>query len=389
MKILEITPIVVSSGENPRSATGFGPNWTFVKIATDEGLVGYGESFVTGRSDALVTLIGEMGQGLIGQDSSRILRLWTQIYRGARYPLGVDGMAVLSAIELALWDLAGKRAGLPVHRLVGGRTRDWVEVYASGIYINGANDLEEGVQSAREHGFRAIKFNPHPKESDATIQEWRSSLLERVERVRSAAGDETGVALDYHGRDLSPSSAMGLLRDLEPYRLLFLEEPALSNNVGSLLRVRNASRIPIAAGERCISRESAREVIEKEAVDYFQPEITACGGFSEVLLMARWAELHHIAIWPHHAGSFLSLVIGAQVAAATTNFGMMECNIRIDHSRAQELFPGFSGPENGRLSIPDTPGWGLDLDEEAAKRYPAKPFTRASHWSADGSVSYK
>lgn len=389
MKILEVTPIVVSSGENPRSATGFGPNWTFVKIATDEGLVGYGELFVTGRSDTLVTLIGEMGQALVGEDSSRILHLWTQVYRGVRYPLGVDGMAVLSGMELALWDLAGKRAGLPVHRLVGGRTRDWVEVYASGTYINRADDLEEGVQLAREHGFRALKFNPHPKGSDATRQEWRSSLLERVERVRSAAGEEMGLALDYHGRDLSPAPAVDLLRDLEPYRLLFLEEPALSNNVDSLVRVRDASRIPIAAGERCITRESAREVIEKEAIDYFQPEITACGGFAEVLMMAGWAELHHITIWPHHAGSFLSLVIGAHVAAATTNFGMLECNIRIDHPRARELFPGFSGITNGRLSIPDAPGWGLELDEEAAKRYPAQPFMRANHWSADGSVSYR
>lgn len=389
MKIIEITPIVVSSGESPHSSTGFGPNWTFVKIATDEDLVGYGELFITGRSDTLVTLIGEMRQLLIGQDSSRILHLWTQIYRGARYPLGVDGMAVLSGIELALWDLAGKRANLPVHQLVGGHTRDWVEVYASGIYINGADNLEEGVQRAREHGFRALKFNPHPKASGGTVHEWRSSLLERVERVRTEAGEEIGLALDYHGRDLSPALAVDLLRDLEPYRLLFLEEPALSNNVDSLVRVKSASRIPIAAGERCISRESAREVIEKEAVDYFQPEITACGGFAEVLTMARWAELHHITIWPHHAGSFLSLVIGAHVAAATTNFGMMECNIHIDHSRARELFPGFSKIENGRLSLPDAPGWGLELDEEAAKYYPAQPFARQNHWSADGSVSYQ
>jgi len=389
MEILSVKPIVVNSGANPRSSTGFGPNWTFVKIVTDENLVGYGELFVTGRSDTLVTLIREMGQSLIGQDSSRILHLWTQIYRGARYQLGVDGMAVLSGIELALWDLAGKRVGLPVHQLVGGRTRDWVEVYASGTYINGANDLEEGVQRAREHGFRALKFNPHPKASSATRHEWRNSLLNRVERVRTAAGDEMGLALDYHGRDLSSAPAVGLLRDLESYRLLFLEEPTLCNNVDSLVRVKSVSRIPIAAGERSISRENVKEVIEKEAVDYFQPEITACGGFAEVLKMAGWAEMHHITIWPHHAGSFLSLVIGAHVAAATTNFGMMECNIHIDHPRARELFPGFSKIDSGRLMLPSGPGWGLNFDEEAAKRYPSKPFVRATHWASDGSVSYK
>ncbi len=387
MKILDIVPIVVSSGPNPRSATGFGPNWIFIKISTSEGLVGYGEVFPTGRTETSIALIGEMAQVLIGQDSSRILHLWAQVYRGARYPLGVDGMAILSGIELALWDLAGKRCHLPVHRLLGGNTRDWVELYASGVYLNGADNLTQGVDRALADGFQSLKFNPHPKVG-GSIQEWRSAFLKRVDLVRSTAGEEIGIALDYHGRQLSPALVIDLLRDLEPYHLLFLEEPALSDNIDSLVQVRNASRIPIAAGERCISRERAREMVEKEAVDYFQPEITACGGFAEVLKMAAWAELHHITVWPHHAGSFLSLVIGAHVAAATTNFGMLECNIRLDHPVAHELFSGSLKIENGRLLIPDGPGWGLEFDEEAARRYPAQSFARANHKSMDGSAAY-
>jgi galactonate dehydratase len=389
MKILEIIPHLVNTGPNPRSASGFGPNWTFVKITTDEGLTGWGEVFVTGRSETAQALVQEMGTLLVGQDSSRIRHLWNCIYRGARYPLGVDGLAALSGIELALWDLAGKRSGLPVHRLVGGRTREYVELYASGVYLNGAPELSEGMALAREHGFRCVKFNPHPKGGALSPGAWREALLKRVREVREMAGEEMDIALDYHGRDLSPARVVELLADLEPYRPLFVEEPALSNHIASLARVRRASRLPIAAGERCITRERVRTLLETEAVDYFQPEITACGGFAEALRFADWAELHHITVWPHHGGSMLALVIGAHLAASVSNFGMLECNIRLDHAVARELFAPWPQITDGRLSLPTGPGWGIEPDEAAMQRHPPRPFSRPSHEEADGAVGYQ
>lgn len=388
MKILEIIPLSVNSGPNPRTASGFGPNWTYVKITTDEGLVGYGEVFPTGRDEAVAALVREMAALLEGQDSGRILHLWTRVYRGARYPLGVDGFAALSGIELALWDLAGKRSGLPVHRLFGGPTRKEVKLYASGVYLNGAASLEAGVDRAREHGFRCVKFNPHPQGSAETSQAWKHGLLGRVRTVREAAGDDMDMALDYHGRDLSPARVIELLPDLEPYGPLFVEEPALSNHIESLARVREASRIPVAAGERCITRERVRALIEREAVDYFQPEITACGGFAETVRFSAWAELHHITVWPHHGGSPLALTIGAHLAATVTNFGMLECNIRLDHPVGRELFPGWPAIAGGRMPVPEGPGWGLDLDEAAAQRHPAQPFSRTSREEPDGSAGY-
>lgn len=389
MKITEVCPFVVNRGPNPKTSTGFGPNWVFVKIRTDEGIEGVGEAFPTGRALTTEAAIKDFARLIDGKDPGRVLHLWNTLYRGARYPLGPDTGAALSAIEQALWDIAGKRCGLPVYKLLGGPTREKVKLYASGVYLNGAPTPAEGAKIALEKGYRAVKFCPLPHHSaELSFREVEQQTLDRVKSVREAIGDDVEMALDYHGRSLMPAEASELARHLVEYRPMFLEEPGMTDHPDSLLEVKNHTSIPIAAGERCISRDRFRELIEKRAVHILQPDPGVYGGITETMKLAAMGEMFHMTLAPHHAGSPLSLVVCAHIDALVSNFLIQECNVIFDSPLVKALFPEQPRIEDGYLILPESPGLGITFDEEAAKAHPYQPFNRPVGYNADGAVWY-
>jgi galactonate dehydratase len=386
VKITDIVPILINTDGRVSWGTGFSKNWVLVKVVTDEGINGIGEAFGTGKAKTTETAFHEFARWLIGQDPTRIVHNWQAIFRGSRYPLGTETMGALSAIEQALWDITGKKFGIPIYQMLGGAVRDKIQVYASPNTFGG-KPLFEAAELIEARGFSGIKFTPQPddyasKSSDQIIQD----SVERVRRMREVMGPRMEICLDYHGRSFSPAEAIRLANAVEPYNIFFFEEPALSENPDSLAEAKSKTSIPIAAGERAIGRERMRELIEKRAVHILQPEPAAYGGILETFKIAATAELYHINIAPHHACSLVSLAMCAHLAACLPNFLIQEVNVNLDDPVLHKVFRTFPTIRNGFMELPQGPGLGVELDEEAASEYPYKPFDRPVIINRDGSI---
>ncbi len=393
MKITGLKTFLINEGQRVPFGTGWAKNWVLVKIYTDEGLEGLGEAFGTGKAKTTEAALYEFERWLTGQDPTEIIRNWQTIYRGSRYPLGTATMAALSAIEQALWDISGKACGLPVYRMIGGPCRDKIRLYASGYlaqpqhFDKAGPDLVAACHATVAAGFTAVKFTPQPDDYQAkSPPQILRDAIERVQAVREAVGGDVDICLDYHGRSFSPVEAIKLARAIEPYNIFFLEEPALTEAPDSLVEVKLKTTIPIAGGERCISRDRVREILEKRAVHIIQPEPTANGGILETIKWAALAELYHIVIAPHQACSPVSLMACAHIDACIPNFLIQECNVDVDAPILSELFTGLPVIEDGYLKLPDRPGLGIELNEEAAGNYPYKPYDRPVIIEADGAI---
>lgn len=392
MKITAVKTILVNPGHRVSWGTGYGKNWVFVKIETDSGLHGIGEAFGTCKDKSTEAAVGEYERWLVGKSPEGIIRHWQAMFRGDRYPPGTPNMAALSAIEQALWDIAGKRCGLPVYKMLGGPCRDRIRLYASSAFFwswakSDRDSMADVAKRFAESGFTAVKFNASP---DDFACHGAASLLaasvERIRAVREAVGDGMDICLDYHGRSLSPSDAIRLAKAIEPYHPFFLEEPALSEFPASLAEVKAKTSIPIAAGERCVSRQQTRELLEARAIHIFQPEPTANGGILETIKQAAYCELLHILIAPHHACSPVSLVACAHIDACLPNFLIQEFNCDPHSPCARDVIVNPPRIVNGHLELPDGPGLGIDLNEEACRDYPFKPSDRPVPILSDGAV---
>ncbi len=393
MKITHVKVFHVNPGLHVSFGTGWSKNYVLVKVYTDEGIDGIGEAFGTGKAKTTEAAVYEFERWLKGKDPTEIVRNWYAYYRGSRYPLGTATMAALSAIEQALWDISGKACGLPIYKMLGGPFRDKIRVYASGYLaqprhfdIDGL-PLVQAAKAAMEAGFAGIKITPQPDDyQEKSPQQVLRDSIERVCAVREALGDDADICLDYHGRSFSPVEAIKLAKAIEPYHPLFLEEPALTETPDSLVEVKMQTTIPIAGGERCISRDRLREILEKRAVHILQPEPTANGGILETIKWAAMAELHHIVIAPHQACSPISLMTCMHIDACIPNFLIQECNVDLTSSFIREVFTNLPILDNGYLKLPEGPGLGIELNEEAAAKYQYKPYDRPVIIHQDGSI---
>ena len=315
MKITGLKTFFANPGGQVTWGTGNTKNYVFVKVTTDAGIDGLGEAFHS-LDEPVEGALRKFERWLVGQDPTCITHNWQAIYRGLRYPLGTAELSALSAVEHALWDIAGKAACLPVYKLLGGPTRDRIRVYASGRFFSG-RDLAGAARRLVEAGYTAVKFTPQPPDyAQKSAQAVLDDSVERVRAVREAVGGDVDICLDYHGRSFSPSEAVRLARALEPYNVFFLEEPALSENPDSLLEAKAKTSIPIAAGERAVLRGTMRELIAKQAVHIIQPEPTANGGILETIKLAAMAEMYHIMVAPHQACGPVSLTVCAHIDAS-------------------------------------------------------------------------
>ena len=361
MKIVSVQTIQVDT-------KGHGTLGYLVVVRTDDGLAGVGEIASDCHPATVAHAVRRLR--LVGNDPSRIEATFQDLHGGAFWRGGPIHTSAVSAVEQALWDLKGKRLGVPVYELVGGRVRDRVQLYTHARFGREGND--EFVASAREAmdlGFRAVKFDPLGL---AQIQLSGPELREAVERVhviREAVGDDAEILIEGHGR-LGADAAIRFADAVVEYEPFFFEEPCPPENPEEIARVAAATPIPIAAGERCYGRWDFRPLLETGALAYVQPDLCHCGGFWEGRKIAALAEVYRARVMPHNPNGPISTLVGVHLAACTPNFGMLEFP-RQPAERPQVL-RGLPEVVDGHIDVPDAPGWGVEIDEDVLREFPAE-----------------
>ncbi len=347
------------------------PRWLFLKIETDEGITGWGEPVMEGRARTVETAIEELRGVLVGADPLRIGHLWQVMYRGSFYRGGPILLSAISGIEQALWDIKGQYYGAPVYELLGGACRDRVRMYGHLKPTAQAADfpLKEMLAITDQRlaaGFTVMKYSVIPPIRPIDSLAMVDKVTERFAAVRERVGREVDLAIDFHGR-VSPAMSVRLLKALEPYYPLFVEEPALPENVDEMVRIARSTSIPIAAGERLFTRWGYRELIEKQAVAVVQPDLCHCGGILEARFIAAMAETYHMQAAPHNPLGPISLAACLQLDACLPNLLAQEHPGMPDGSdlgRGILKTPFCIGPD-GCIRIPQGPGLGIEVDEAA------------------------
>jgi galactonate dehydratase len=342
------------------------PRIRLVKVTTDDGLVGWGETTLEGKPKSVVAAVEELADYLIGKDPLRIEHHWQHIYRSAFFRGGNVLMTALSGLDQALWDIAGKFHGVPVYQLMGGAVRDRIRVYAHW----GIHDLsDEGKAKSRERldwlikkgGYKAFKSGPGGKwlahEPPSVIDEF----VERAYLMREWVGPDVELAFDFHGK-MTPALAIEICHELKGMRPMFVEEPVPQENIDALKLVSDHVTFPIATGERFLTRWGFREVFEKHAVAYIQPDISHCGGISELKRIANMAEVYYMHTAPHCAIGPVAFSASLQVDAVTPNFLIQE---QIDQGLGAGLLTEEWQVKDGFIELPTKPGLGFEIDESA------------------------
>jgi galactonate dehydratase len=330
------------------------PRWLFLKVHTDAGIVGLGEPILEGRAKTCAEAVKEIEPYLVGKDPRQVVHHWQAIYRHAFYRGGPILTSALSGIDMALWDIKGKALGVPVYELLGGPTRRRIRVYA---HAGTPERIRDGIKK----GFTAFKTMPAKRrparylETPAEIRYAAESFAE----LRKAAGDDMDIAIDFHGAT-SPALAKVLIKALEPYSPMFIEEPINCQNHDLMAEIARGTHLPIATGERVFTKWGFREVLEKKAATILQPDLCQAGGITEVRLIAGMAEAYYAAIAPHNPLGPISLAAGVQLAASIPNFLCQE-QVSLGEGYLKKPFV----LHQGYLDLPTGPGLGIELDENA------------------------
>lgn len=349
------------------------PRWGFVRIETDTGLVGWGEPVAEGRAETVAAAVNEMADELIGKDPLAIEKLWTTLYRGSFYRGGPILMSAIAGIDQALWDIKGKFYNAPVHEFFGGKLRDKMRVYT---WLGGdrPNNIGEQVHAARERGFDAFKMNGTPEMGYVETGSQIDAVLERVDEARRVGGKDMGIAIDFHGR-VHRSTAKVLMKELEQFRPLFVEEPVLPQHLDSLKNIACQSAVPIATGERLFSRYDFKTIFENGWVDVVQPDLSHCGGISEGRKIATMAEAFDVALAPHCPLGPMTLASSLHLDAVSYNALIQEQSMGIHYNSdaGADVLDYLLNPEvfdvkDGYMQIPSGPGLGLELNEDKIRQ---------------------
>ena len=345
------------------------PRTRLVKIITDDGIVGWGETTLEGKPKSTVAAVEEIAEYLIGKDPLRIEHHWQHIYRSAFFRGGNVVMTALSGLDQALWDIAGKFHGVPVHTLLGGAVRDRIRVYAHW----GINSLSDEDQAAAKErlgwltdtgGYTAYKTGLGGKwrghEPPAVID----SFVERAFLMREWVGPDVELAFDFHGK-LTPALAAEICQEIKGMRPLFVEEPVPQENVDALKLVSDKVPFPIATGERFLTRWGFRETFEKQACAYIQPDVSHTGGITEMKKIANMAEVYYMHVLPHCAIGPVAFTASLQVDAVIPNFLMQE---QIDQGLGAGLLEQPWQVRDGYIELPTEPGLGISIVESEAQR---------------------
>ncbi|MCV2369662.1 galactonate dehydratase [Roseateles oligotrophus] len=368
------------------------PRWMLLKIETDEGIVGWGEPVIEGRARTVETAVQEFAPLLIGQDPARINDLWQLMYRGSFYRGGAILMSAIAGIDQALWDIKGKALGVPVYQLLGGLVRDRMKTYS---WVGGDRpaDVINDIRRLRAGGFDTFKMNGTEEfgmiDSAAAVD----AAVGRIAEIRAAFGNEIEFGIDFHGRVAAPMAKV-LLRALEPYRPLFVEEPVLAEQAEHYPRLAEHTAIPLAAGERMYSRFEFKRVFEQGGIAIVQPDLSHAGGISECVKIAAMAEAYDVALAPHCPLGPVALAACLAVDFVSHNAVLQEQSMGIHYNKGGELLDYVSNKqdfliEGGYIKPLPKPGLGVEIDEarviEASRN---APDWRNPLWRhADGSVA--
>ena len=363
--------------------------YLFVQVHTDEGITGLGESGAWGYLEASGAAVETFKRYLIGQDPLRIEHHWQYLYRWTHFR-GAAVMGGLSAIDIALWDIAGKYFGVPCYQLLGGKVRDKARVYYH-VFGQTKEELVRGCVEAKAQGFTAVGHLTPFLDDDRSVPYFKThankmnDAIETVGRYRDAVGDEVDLCIEIHRR-LTPHEAIVLARGIEPYRPFFYEDPILPDNLDEMALVAQHIAIPIATGERLHSIWEFDMLLSRGAVQYVRPDVCLVGGLSHAKKIAALAEAKHVGVVPHNPLSPVSTAACIQLAACIPNFALQEYPKGEHEAPKNEIVKSVLELQDGYLLIPDAPGIGVELAEDAAERYPYKPREVHTRLHADGSV---
>ena len=368
---------------------GAGRTYVYVKVLTDQGIHGWGEAYSAGPDEATAATVRDFKSWLVGKDPRNVEYLWATMYNFTRFPGGLVVNAAISGIEQALWDIAGKAAGLPVYMLIGGKCRDKIRVYQSAGGKTPALLAENAKQLIAKYGYTAIKCAPHPGGSQSMpYNAVTRAAGARAEALRNAVGPDIDLGFDAHAVIWEPYRALQMTEVLKPVQPLFIEEPLRMENVDALAGLRRKAQVPIATGECLYTKYEFRQLLAKEAADIIQPDICLAGGVLEQKKIAALAEAHYVMVAPHNPLGPLATMVNVHFAASTPNFLILEYQPD-DRSPRKDLIKGEPIlVKDGYLPIPDKPGWGYEMDEEAFKRLPAQPWHRGFAFRADGAPDF-
>jgi galactonate dehydratase len=353
-------------------------NLLFCRIETDSGLHGWGEAYCTAEKEKAVDeYLRAMMPHLIGRSPFSIRHTGQVLFDDfviRRSSLGF--LSAWSAIEMALWDIVGKQAGLPVYNLLGGASRERIRVYANG-WSDEPGTQDEVIERAlkiKEQGYTALKFDPLPGPWRTFIhREDEEFAVGYVRRMREALGPDVEILLEMHRR-LAPSYAIRLGRRFAEYDIHWLEEPCLSDNIDLVAEVRRNQPIPVVTGETIYTKEAYAQLFEKRAADILNPDICAIGGISALMDIAAMAQPHAVAIAPHNNNSTLAgLAATLHVCAVIPNFTIAECFINRLNA-CDEIAKSSIKVEKGWAELPTAPGLGIDIDVDRLRKYPYKQY---------------
>ena len=380
MKITAITPIVARFGNRPR---------VLVKIGTDEGITGWGETYSIGPDLAVGPTVDYCFELIKGIDPRRIEFVMMKLHQQFRFPPGGIGLSAISGIDHALWDIAGKAAGVPVYQLLGGHARDKVRVYR-GI---GGRDGKEAADTAKrlneEYGFTAFKLSPYKIDPDAN--RWGrvcSEAAKYFEELRVNCPDDWEFAFDPHAKIFEPIRALQLADALAPYDPMFYEEPLRPEHIPAWTSLKSQMNVPLATGESLYNRFEFLNLISNQGADIIQPDICVCGGLLEMKKINAIAEAHYVSIAPHNPMGPLATAVNLHFCASAPNFKILEYILPTESDWGDWVDEPYL-PKDGYLELrPDRPGWGIEINEEAFTDDEYCHWERSSPIRPDGSTGY-
>ena len=347
--------------------------YQIVKIETDEGITGYGESGITLWGAAAEKAVEHLSEILIGEDPFSTERIWQHMFRGSFFPAEGIYSCAISAIDIALWDIKGKALNMPLYKLLGGPVRNKVVSYTH-IAGNTPDILAENAKKAVKEGWKFIRWSISATQKSGKDKE---VILEPVEaikktviemaKIREAVGPDIEICLDVHTR-LDTAHSITLCKQLEPYNPFFIEDPLRSENPGSYKTLERHVNVPIAAGEQWTSKWKFREVIEEELIRYARIDICNVGGITEALKIAHWCETHYIDVVPHNPLGPINTAACTHLCMALTNVGVTELTAK-PGSVETEIFPSQMEWENGYVFSNEKPGLGIEINEKKIKEY--------------------
>ena len=363
-------------------------NVVFVRTLTDTDIYGIGEAYPVGPDLATREWVDYFSEQITGSDPTDIERLWAMMHQGSRFPMGSSGLAAISGIDQTLWDILGKTTGMPVYKLAGGAVRDRIPLYMDVVWDRPDAGQRDAVAAVMAAGYTAIKTQPLP--SDWRKIQWGEALAaarRQTAELRKLAGPSIQIGLDAHAQQLEPWRALELADALAEYDLMFIEEPLRMENRSAMADLRRQYPVPLATGECLFTKFEFDDLIRLQAADIIQPDIAICGGFTEMRKIAANAEAHDISVAPHNPTGPLATVVNAHFAAATPNFLILETRPLSDLERA--MIPGSLTATDGRLPLPEGPGWGVDIDLDVIANHPYQSgWRRGDATYPDGSIAY-